>query len=130
MPDTNPVLSGWLWWVYNYQTLAAGLFAVFAAFVGACALRNQTNNQRKIAEAAARRSAKAAIAALLAEVRAMQQHSVMAKNGAVALAKASWEQNPAYIHQFRADIPDIFKYYYRDAVGLPVRTATKIFSML
>jgi hypothetical protein len=64
-----PVLSGWLWWVYNYQTLATGVLAVVAAIVTALAVRNQTNNQRKIAEEAARHRTKAAIAALIAEVK-------------------------------------------------------------
>jgi type II secretory pathway pseudopilin PulG len=109
-----PVLSGWLWWVYNYQTLATGVLAVVAAIVTALALRNQTNNQRKIAEEAARHRTKAAIAALIAEVKAMKHHLIKTKNGAIALAQPGWEQNPEYIRQFHAEIPDIFKYYYRD----------------
>ena len=111
--------------LYDYQTLVAGCLAVVAAIVGALALRNQTNSQRRTAEAATRRNTKAAIAALIAEVHAMKQHSVKARNGAIALGQAGWEQTPEYARQFHADIPEIFKYYYRDAV-IPVHTATKI----
>jgi hypothetical protein len=113
--------------LYDYQTLATGLFAVLAAVIGAGALVRQANTQRQIAEATARHHTRATIAALIAEVHAMKQHLLTAKNGAIALAQAGWEQNPEYIHRlFHADIPEIFKYYYRDAVVLPVRTATKI----
>jgi hypothetical protein len=112
--------------LYDYQTLVAGTLAVAAAIVGALALRNQTNSQRKIAEAAAHRHTKAAIAALVAEVHAMKQHLLRTKNAAIAHAQAGWEHNPEYIRIFYNDIPDIFKYYYRDAVVIPVRIATKI----
>lgn len=117
--------------IHDNQTLAAGILAVLAAVVGAWALVRQANTQRELAEAAARRHTKAAIAALIAEVQAMKQHLQKLKNGAVALAQEGWEQHPEYIsRQFYTVVPDIFKYYYRDSVVIPVRTAARIFDVV
>jgi hypothetical protein len=116
--------------LYDYQTLATGLFAVLAAVIGAGALVRQANTQRQIAEATARHRTKATIAALIAEVRAMNQHLIKLQNGAIAVGAANWQQNPDSIRQFHIDIPDSYKYYYRDSVVIPVRTATKIHELV
>jgi hypothetical protein len=87
----EPMLSHLL---YDYQTLVAGCLAVVAALVGALALQNQTNNQRRIAEAATRRNTKAAIATLIAEVHAMKQHSVKAKTELLPLLKPVGKRHP------------------------------------
>jgi hypothetical protein len=99
-------------------------------YCGGTGAPKSDDNQRKIAKEAARLRTKAGIAAVIAEVTAMKQHLIKAKNGAIAVAQDGWKQNPAYIRQFHAEIPEIFKYYYKDSVVIPVRTAAMIFDVV